>query len=130
MTYKVAGTGTYITMVEAMGPQGRYFRSWTSDRLDGEWKPLADTPENPFAGTGNVKFDGDAWSEGVSHGELVRAGYDQNLAVDFCKPLQFLYQGVAPNSGVKDYHQLPYRLGLLTATRQPALNPACATLSK
>jgi len=126
MTYKVAGTGTYITMVEAMGPKGRYFRSWTSDRLDGAWTPLADSLENPFAGADNVNFDGPAWSEGISHGELVRAGYDQTLTVDFCKPLQFLYQGVAPNSGAKEYYQLPYRLGLLTATRQPVLNSGCA----
>lgn len=126
MTYKVAGTGTYVTMVEAMGPTGRYFRSWTSDRLDGKWKPLADSQSDSFAGADNVKFDGAAWSEGVSHGELVRAGFDQTLTVDFCKPLQFLYQGVAPNSNVKEYYELPYRLGLLTATRQPALNPRCA----
>lgn len=126
MTYKIAGTGTYITMVEAMGPKGRYFRSWTSDRLDGIWKPLAATLANPFAGASNVTFNGPAWSEGVSHGELVRAGYDQTLTIDVCKPLQFLYQGLPPNSGVTEYAKLPYRLGLLTATRQPTLNPGCA----
>ncbi|GAA0586237.1 non-reducing end alpha-L-arabinofuranosidase family hydrolase [Rhizomicrobium electricum] len=116
MTYKIAGTGHYITMIEAMGPKGRYFRAWTADRLDGDWKLLT----NDFAGAGNVAFDGKPWSEGVSHGELIRTGIDQTMTVDFCKPLQFLYQGLPPGSG-GDYIKLPYRLGLLTATTQPHL---------
>ena len=41
MTYKIKGTGTYLTLVEAIGP-ARYYRAWTSDRLDGEWTPVPD----------------------------------------------------------------------------------------
>jgi endo-1,4-beta-xylanase len=115
MTYKVAGAKAYITLVEAIGPQGRYFRAWTSDRLDGAWRPLADSPERPFAGAANVSFPGPIWSQGVSHGELVRAGIDQTLKIDPCKPLQFLYQGLAPGADPGNYLLLPYRLGLLTA---------------
>ena len=29
-TYRIANTNTYITLVEAMSPQGRYFRIWTA----------------------------------------------------------------------------------------------------
>jgi hypothetical protein len=116
MTYKVAGASQYVTIIEAMGPHGRYFRAWTADRLDGEWHLMTDA----FAGEGNVSFDDAPWSQGVSHGELIRAGNDQTVTVDFCKPLQFLYQGLPQGSG-GDYIKLPYRLGLLTAVQQPAL---------
>lgn len=124
MIYQIKGTGKYLAAVEAMGPQGRYFRAWILDKLDGAWKPLAASLDNAFAGARNVRFDGPVTSEGVSHGELIRDGYDQTPTVDFCKPLQFLYQALAPASGEKNYLKLPYRLSLLTATKQPALCPA------
>jgi hypothetical protein len=44
---------------------------------------------------------------------MIRAGYDQKMEINACN-MQFLYQGVAPNTGV-EYNLLPYRLGLLTA---------------
>jgi hypothetical protein len=125
MHYKVAGANTYLTLVEAIGPRGRYYRSWISDRLDGEWRSLADSASNPFAGSDNVTFEGPAWSEGVSHGELVRDGHDQTLTIDPCKPLRFLYQGLASHPPGTDYIQLPYRLGLLTATGPNPLGRMC-----
>lgn len=125
MHYRVAGTSTYLTLVEAIGPQGRYFRAWTSDRLDGTWRPVAASVSDPFAGPGNVAFAGRAWAEGVSHGELVRSGYDQTLTIDPCQPLRFLYQGLAAHAPNTDYIQLPYRLGLLTATRPNPISRLC-----
>jgi Glycosyl hydrolase family 62 len=127
MHYKIAGTGQYLTVIEAIGPQGRYFRSWVSDRLDGEWRPLADTVSDPFAGADNVTFDGRAWSQGVSHGELIRSGYDQTLTIDPCKPLQFLYQGLEAHEPDTDYINLPYRLGLLTADSTNPVSRLCRT---
>ena len=125
MTYRLAGADAYVTMVEAMGPKGRYFRAWVSDRLDGEWRPLADRSDRPFAGAANVSFPGPSWSEGVSHGELLRAGIDQTLEIDPCKPLQFLYQGLAPGSDASNYMMLPYRLGLLTAQGPNPISAFC-----
>mgnify|MGYP003635093965 FL=1 len=125
MHYRIAGTDTYLTVVEAIGPQGRYFRSWTSDRLDGEWQPLADSAFRSFAGADNVIFDGPAWSEGVSHGELIRSGYDQTLSIDPCTPLRFLYQGLAAHAPDTDYINLPYRLALLTATGPNPVSALC-----
>lgn len=127
MTYKVAGTRTYVTMVEAIGPRGRYFRSWTSDRLDGRWTPLADSLADPFAGSNNVDYRGARWTLDVSHGELIRAGNDQTLTIDPCKPLRFLYQGVDPRADTSDYLNLPYRLGLLTATARNPISAMCRT---
>jgi hypothetical protein len=125
-TYKITGTNQYLTLVEAMGPSGRYFRAWTADRLDGDWTPIPGAPMNRFAGAENVKFDGRVWSEGVSHGELVRDGIDQTLSIDPCKPLQFLYQGLDMEKGKKyEYIELPYRLGLITATAPNAISQLC-----
>jgi len=124
-TYKVAGTGTYVTLVEAMGPKGRYFRAWKSAALDGRWEPLTSAPMNLFAGADNVTYDGTAWSEGVSHGEMIRATNDQTLTIDPCRPLQFLYQGLAQAGRVDDYIKLPYRLALLTATGRNPISAMC-----
>jgi endo-1,4-beta-xylanase len=113
--YKIEHSNKYLLVVEAIGSNGRYFRSWTSDRIDGSWTPLADSEENPLAGAANVTFPGGAWTEEISHGELIRSGIDQTMPLDpHC--LQFLYQGRDPASG-GDYSQLPYRLGLLTQVK-------------
>jgi hypothetical protein len=52
-------------------------------------------------------------TDAVSHGELLRAGHDEKLEVDGCRP-RFLFQGVldADRRG-KPYGAIPWRLGLL-----------------
>lgn len=115
--YRIKGTNTYLLLVEAFGPDGRrYFRSWTAQGIDGEWTPLADTPDNPFARSTNVTFRPGvpAWTQDISHGEMIRAGIDQTLTIDPCH-LRYLYQGMDPSAS-GDYSQLPWRLGLLTQT--------------
>lgn len=127
MTYRIGDTGKYVTMVEAQGPDGRYFRSWLSNSLDGPWRPLADTIANPFAGEVNVSFPTDRWAYGISHGELIRRGVDQTMTIDPCKPLSFLFQGVAESAQAVDYIKLPYRLGLLTSTGKNAITSMCTS---
>lgn len=114
--YKIKGANKYLTLIEAFGPTGRrYYRAWTADSLDGAWTPLAAEWKNPFAGMMNVTFPADTYMLDVSHGELIRDGYDETMTIDTCR-LQFLYQSVdLTASGGLVYSQLPYRLGLLTA---------------
>jgi hypothetical protein len=109
--YRIKGTGSYLLIVEASG-SARYFRSWTSNRLDGAWTPLAVSQANPFAGANNVTFTGTQWTTSISHGEMIRDGHDQTLTIDPHHP-QYLYQGVDPTATMP-YTFLPWRLGLLT----------------
>jgi len=118
MIYRVKGKDAYLAAVEAFGPTGnRFFRTYVSPTLDGVWTPLAADWTNPFAGKMNVTFaNGAAWTADISHGELIRSGYDQTLEIDPTN-LQLLYQGADPATTSQDYSQIPWKIGLLTQTQ-------------
>ncbi|KAL2145278.1 hypothetical protein VTI28DRAFT_7646 [Corynascus sepedonium] len=121
------GKEKYLLLVEAIGTdEQRYFRSWTSDRIDGEWVPLADTEENPFARANNVEFDSEegAWTKSISHGEVIRKLTDQTLTIDLSEPIRFLYQGLDPAKDEGEYNALPWRLALITQ-QTTETSPGC-----
>jgi len=115
--YRVKGANQYLCLVECIGKEGpRYYRAFTTDRLDGEWKPLpgAATEATPFAGNVNVAVEAGRplWTDGISHGELLREGSDETMTVD-PQDLRLLYQGLPRGTHEPNYVLLPYRLALL-----------------
>jgi len=112
--YKIKENNQYLILIEAFGPEGRYFRSWTASNIAGPYNQLAANQSNPFAAASNKFPSSNAWTKSISHGEMIRSGVNQKLEISSCR-MQYLYQGVDPNA-VGDYDCLPWRLGLLTQT--------------
>jgi hypothetical protein len=119
--YRIKGTSRFLCLVECIGKLGpRYYRAFMADSLDGEWKPLpgADSEATPFAGDNNVTAESgnELWASGISHGELLRDGYDETMTVD-PKNLRLLYQGLLRDSKEPNYALLPYRLAILKPSK-------------
>lgn len=121
-TYAVPGRG-YRTIIEGIGPGGRrYYNAWSAQDLGGAWNLDGTSFERPFAGPKNVVSP---WSVHVSHGELIRTGTDETMEISD-QGLQFLYQGWdgitrvpgVPLGRFNGYHEIPWRLALLTAGTQ------------
>lgn len=112
-TYRVKGTGKYLTVIEEDGR--RYYKAYVANRLDGKWRPIADTAERPFASWKNVRPAAgiEWWTDNISHGELIRHSNDQTLTIDPAN-WQFLFQGMLDkHKSKKGYGQFQWRLGLL-----------------
>jgi endo-1,4-beta-xylanase len=113
--YKVKGASTYLLTIEGYGSGGRYIGAWSATALDGTWTALAETEANPFAGAGNSTYVGTKWTKDISHGELVRDGYDETMTIDNCN-MRYLYTGKDPYSTAKA-EPYPWRVGLLVRSK-------------
>jgi len=117
-TYRLRGSGTYLTIVEAQADQRRYYKAYLADRLEGPWTGLADSRKKPFAAVSNVVQD-TAWTTNISHGELLRSGTDETMEVDPTN-VQFLFQGASDSEyRGNPYGKIPWRLGLLEMIQHP-----------
>lgn len=112
-TYRLKGLDKFLTVVEARSGKRRYYKAYLADRLDGQWTSLAATKDKPFASLLNVRHIGHHWTDSISHGELIRYGYDQTLEVDPAN-LRFLFQGISNEIRKgKTYGGITWQLGML-----------------
>ncbi|MCB1125974.1 MAG: hypothetical protein KDM81_05725, partial [Verrucomicrobiae bacterium] len=119
-TYRLKGMDQYLTIIEENGR--RFYKAYVADQLDGEWRPLADTAEHPFAGYANIRPGSrvEPWTDNISHGELVRDGCDETLTVD-PNHLRFVFQGMWEKDKTgRGYGQFQWRIGMLTPVRDGA----------
>ncbi len=123
-TYKLAGTNKYLSIIEGIRTSTprpmegqRFYVAYVADRLDGEWAPLTASLKKPFASIDNVLQPKPRWTDNISHGELIRAGYDETLTVNPAD-LRFVIQGVLGRDAIgKKYGDIPWRLGMLKSVQ-------------
>ncbi|KNY27824.1 non-reducing end alpha-L-arabinofuranosidase family hydrolase [Pseudobacteroides cellulosolvens] len=128
--YKSLADGKYYLLIEDM-KDGRYYELWTSSSAGGPWTQVAEK----WAWRGNLtKYNSTTkWTTNVSHGELIRTGYNQKLEINDINHVDFLIQGTLSLSG--DYQKLIWDLGLIRnypgsqATSNPSATPTPADTS-
>ena len=86
---------------------GRYYELWTSSSAGGSWTQVAEK----WAWRGNLSYKADSWTTNVSHGEIIRAGYNQVMEINDINQVDFLIQGTTNTSGT--YQQINWDLGVI-----------------
>ena len=110
--YKIKDTQNYLMLTESRDEQGkRLFLYSVSQALDGKW-----SESRIFARIDHVKFKSqkNRWTNQVSHGELIRAGIDQNMEIELSSKLRFLIQGTNQYDETH-YTKIPWRIGIIEA---------------
>jgi len=101
----------YMMLVETSPDRKmRRYGMATAVSLGGPWSPASD-----FASGPQLRYEpgAEVWTDEVSHGELIRTGYDERLAADPAR-FEFLIQGMPAPEHQGDYPSWPWRLGLIT----------------
>jgi arabinoxylan arabinofuranohydrolase len=104
--YKSLADGQYYLLIENMN-DGRYYELFTSSSAGGPWTLVA----QKWAYHGNLSYNSDHWTTNVSHGELIRAGYNQKLEINDINKVDFLIQGTTDMSPT--YQQIIWDLGVI-----------------
>ncbi len=115
--YKSISDGQYYLLVEAM-IDGRSYELFKSSSAGGPWTLVNDK----WATRGNLTtYRGTKWTTNVSHGEFIRAGYNQKLEINDINKVDFLIQGTTNLSG--DYQKIIWDLGLIRNYSGPQQPP-------
>lgn len=108
--YKVANKNEFHMIYELNNKGVRSFGLACAKNLEGPWEKVKNnyaTGEQLYYGKNQQK-----WTEIVSHGEVIRSGYNQQLEYNptNCK---WLIQGLNKNDLGNDYPSLPWKLGII-----------------
>lgn len=108
--YKVKGRDTYHMIYELNEAGVRSFGLATAETLVGPWTRVT----NCYATGGQLQYSrtGKRWAEMVSHGELIRAGFDQRMEYE-PQNLRWLFQGLRIEQMKGPYESLPWKLGIM-----------------
>ena len=90
---------------------GRSFGLAKSEALAGTWKKVTDR----YATGGQLEYSGraHAWTDIVSHGEVLRSGYNEYMEYD-PHGCRWLIQGILKKDMKGPYPALPWKLGVMT----------------
>lgn len=109
--YKVTDRSEFHMIYELNNEGVRSFGLAKANDLEGPWEKISDE----YASGGQLEFVGDSkkWTEMVSHGEVIRSGFNQNMeySPEECK---WIIQGILKNELTDDYPSLPWKLGIIT----------------
>ncbi len=81
-----------------------------ANHLEGPWKRVSDN----YASGDQLEYSGESeqWTEMVSHGEVIRSGYNQFLEYN-PESCRWVIQGIMINELTDDYPSLPWKLGVI-----------------
>ena len=111
--YKVTGHNRYHMIYELNTDGRRSFGLAAADDLSGPWVKVTDR----YATGAQLRHSSDdqRWTDEVSHGEAIRAGYDQRLEYDPSN-CRWLIQGLPQARHKGPYPDLPWCLGIIRRT--------------
>ena len=109
--YKAKGSGDFHMIYELEKGGVRSFGLATATHPEGPWKKVTDH----YATGDQLRYreESGKWTEMVSHGEVLRSGYDQNMEFD-PQGCRWLIQGIMNQELNGHYDLLPWKLGLIT----------------
>ena len=115
--YKAKGSSDFYMIYELEKEGVRTFGLATAPHPEGPWKKVTDH----YATGDQLRYreESGKWTEMVSHGEVLRSGYDQNMEFD-PQGCQWLIQGITNEEMKGHYDLLPWKLGVITKIEENA----------
>ena len=106
--YKVRNKREFHMFYELNNSNVRSFGMARAQQLDGPWVKVT----NEYATCEQLKHVAPVWTEMVSHGEVLRAGFDEKLEYNPVS-CRWLVQGILQNVKDCNYPSLPWQLGVI-----------------
>ncbi len=108
--YKVKNKQEFHMIYELNNDGIRSFGLASAKNLIGPWEKITDN----YATEEQLKYadKNELWTEMISHGEVIRTGYDQRMEYD-PNNCRWIIQGILKNQLTPDYPSLPWKLGIM-----------------
>lgn len=109
--YKTVGGDEFHMIYELNDDGFRSFGLARSGSISGPWRKVTDR----YATADHLEYgeQAEAWTEMVSHGEVLRAGYNQQMEYD-PKNCAWLIQGHLKKDSKLSYELQPWKIGLMS----------------